>query len=283
METTYICAECLIRQVREACDLAFEEWEPRQETMLWAIDKLQNTFQGATPTLLGTEIHRMVKSASSAADPYKAFKKKSNEVARQVFDELASEVKILKDALVVAATANAIDAAIAGYTDFEAAENLARLIRGSLQAGLAIDESKKLEDVLQDADSILYLTDNCGEIVFDKFVLKQLVDRGKTVIISPKEEPILNDATVEDVTEVGLDEYGAVIPHTRDSTGLTVQTMSEGFVELWDNADLVIAKGMSYYQTLFGVRENIAFLLRANCEPVARSLNVKKGDNVLLF
>lgn len=282
METTYMCAECLMRQVREACDLAFEEWESRYETTLWVIDKFQNSFQGATPAVLGTEFHRMIKNASSK-DPYHNFKKKSNEVARQVLQDILPEVKTLRDALVISATSNAIDAAIAGYTDFEAAEKVRELIQQGLKAGLAIDESKKLEEVLREADTILFLTDNCGEIVFDTLLLKQIVERDKTVVISPKEEPILNDATVEDVIEMGLDEYGVVIPHTRDQQGLTVQTMAEGFIDVWDNSDLVIAKGMSYYQTLFGVRENIAFLLRANCEPVARSLGVKRGDNVLLF
>jgi hypothetical protein len=282
METTYICAECLMRQAREACDLAFEEWDSRHETMLWVIDKLQNSFQGATPALLGTEIHRMIKNAATG-DPYLQFKKKCNEVAKQVFEMISPRVKTLREAFIVATTCNAIDATVAGYTSFEIAENLLQLIQEGLQAGLAIDESKKLEEVLREVDSVLFLTDNCGEIVFDKLILRQLVEMGKTVVISPKEEPILNDATVEDVLEMGLDEYGAVIPHTRDQEGLTIQTMSEGFIEVWDNSDLVIAKGMSYYQTLFGVRENIACLLRANCEPVARSLGVKKGDNVLLF
>jgi len=282
METTYICAECLVRQAREACESAFEEWESRYETILWVVDKLQNSFQGATPALLGTDIHRMIKNASGR-DPYLEFKRKSNGIARQVLQEISPEVKTLKEAILVSITGNAMDAAIAGYTDFEASENLLQLIRQGLKTGLAIDESKKFEEVLHEADSVLFLTDNCGEIVFDTLLLRRLVEMGKTLVISPKEEFILNDATVEDVIEMGLDEYGVVIPHTRDCMGLTLQTMAEGFIDVWDNSDLIIAKGMSYYQSLFGVRENIAFLLRANCEPVARSLGVKKGDNVLLF
>jgi uncharacterized protein with ATP-grasp and redox domains len=82
---------------------------------------------------------------------------------------------------------------------------------------------------------------------------------------------------------MGLGQYGAIIPHTQDTIGLTMESMAEGFIEVWDNADLIIAKGIAYYETLFGVRENIAFLLKAVCEPIARSLNVKKGDNVILF
>ncbi len=61
---------------------------------------------------------------------------------------------------------------------------------------------------------------------------------GKTIVISPKETPILNDATVDDVEELGLGQYGAIIPHTHDTIGLTMEVMTEGFMQVWDNSDL---------------------------------------------
>ena len=117
----------------------------------------------------------------------------------------------------------------------------------------------------------------------DALLIEAIAEMGNMVVISPKEQPILNEATVDDMEEMGLGQYGAIIPHTCDTIGLTMETMAEGFIEVWDNADLIIAKGIGYYETLFGVRENIAFLLKAVCEPIARSLNVKQGDNVILF
>ena len=152
-----------------------------------------------------------------------------------------------------------------------------------MKRGLAIDEIEKFEETLKEANTVLYLTDNCGEIALDGLLIEAIAEMGKTVVISPKEHPILNDATVDDVEEVGLGQYGAIIPHTRDTIALTMESMAEGLIEVWDNAELIIAKGIGYYETLFGGRENIAFLLKAVCNPIARSLNVKKGDNVILF
>jgi len=282
MKTTYKCAECLMRQACEACDKALEDWGERYETMVWVIDKLQNAFHDAVPELLATEIHQMIKSASSS-DPYKDLKYETNAVFRSLVEELKPELKTLKDRVLAAIVGNGVEAAVPLETHADAVGYLTEPLSDGLKRGLAIDEFEKFEETLKEANTVLYLTDNCGEIALDGLLIEAIAEMGKTVVISPKEHPILNDATVDDVEEVGLGQYGAIIPHTRDTIGLTMESMAEGFIEVWDNAELIIAKGIGYYETLFGVRENIAFLLKAVCNPIARSLNVKKGDNVILF
>ncbi len=282
MRTTYLCAECLLRQACEACDAAFENWDERYETIDWVINKLQNSFHDAVPEMLANEIHQMVKSASGT-DPYKALKDETNAVFRSLAEEVKPELHSLKDKVKATILANAIEAAVplAAYADTMG--YFSEPLSEGLKQGLAIDEFEKFENTLQEATNILYLTDNCGEIALDGILIEAIADMGKTIVISPKETPILNDATVDDVEELGLGQYGAIIPHAKDMIGLTIENMAEGFIEVWENADLIIAKGIGYYQTLFGVRENIAFLLKAVCHPIARSLHVKKGDNIILF
>ncbi len=282
MKTTYLCAECLLRQACEACDKAFKNWDERYETIDWVINKLQNSFHDAVPELLAMEIHQMVKSASST-DPYKDLKMETNAVFRSLAEEVKPELQTLKDKVLAAVLANTIEAAVPLATHAESVGYFSEPLAEGLQQGFAIDEFDKFDKTLQDAKTVLYLTDNCGEIALDALLIDAIAEMGKTIVISPKEQPIINDATVDDVEEMGLGQYGAIIPHTRDNIGLTMDSMSEGFIEVWDNSDLIIAKGIGYYQTLFGVRENVAFLLKAVCHPIARSLNVKKGDNVILF
>ncbi len=282
MKTTYLCAECLLRQAGEACDQAFDDWGERYETISWVLDKLQNSFHDAVPELLATEIHQMVKSASST-DPYEELKSETNAVFRSLAGGLKPELHTLKDKVLASILGNAIEAAVPLESDSDAIGYFSEPLTEGLKQGFAIDEFEKFEKTLKDAKNILYLTDNCGEIALDAILIEAIAEMGKTLVISPKAEPILNDATVDDLEELELGQYGAIIPHTKDMIGLTIDKMSDGFIEVWDNADLVIAKGIGYYQTLFGVRENIAFLLKAVCRPIARSLNVKKGDNVILF
>jgi damage-control phosphatase, subfamily I len=271
-----------MRQALDACDHALGDWEERYETTVWVIDKLQNAFHEAVPELLATEIHQMIKSASEK-DPYKELKDETNAIFRSLVAELRPEITTFKDRVLAATLGNGIEAAVPLEMNPDSVGYLVEPLSEGMKRGFAIDEFDKFERSLQDAKTILYLTDNCGELALDALVIEALAEMGKTVIISPKERPILNDATVDDVEEMGLGQYGAIIPHTADTIGLTMETMSEGFIEVWENANLVIAKGIGYYQTLFGVRENIVFLLKAVCAPIARSLNVQKGDNVLLF
>jgi hypothetical protein len=204
-------------------------------------------------------------------------------VFRSLVEELKPDLKTLKDRVLAAIVGNGVEAAVPLETHSDTVGYLTEPLSDGIKRGLAIDEFEKFEETLKAANTILYLTDNCGEIALDALLIESIAEMGKTIVISPKEKPILNEATVDDVEEMGLGQYGAIIPHTRDTIGLTMESMAEGFIEVWDNADLIIAKGIGYYETLFGVRENIAFLLKAVCEPIARSLNVKKGDNVILF
>jgi uncharacterized protein with ATP-grasp and redox domains len=271
-----------MRQARDACDRALEDWQERYETIVWVIDRLQSAFDSAVPEILATEIHQMVKSASEK-DPYKDLKDETNAVFRSLAEELQPELKTLKDYVLAAILGNGLEAAVPLETHSETLGYLTEPLSDGMNRGLAIDEFEKFERTLNEATTVLYLTDNCGEIALDKLLIEQIANMGKTIIISPKEQPILNDATIDDLEELGLGQYGAIIPHAVDSIGLTMENMAEGFIEVWENADLIIAKGIGYYETLFGVRENIAFLLKAVCQPIARSLNVKKGDNVILF
>ncbi len=218
--------------------------------------------------MLASEIHQMVKSASST-DPYKNLKMETNAVFRSLAEEVKSDLHTLKDKVLATVLANAIEAAVPLETQADALGYFAQPLSDGLQQGFAIDEFERFEAKLLEAKNVLYLTDNCGEIALDAILIEAIADMGKTIVISPKETPILNDATVDDVEELGLGQYGEIIPHTHDTIGLTMEVMTEGFMQVWDNSDLIIAKGIGYYQTLFGVRENIAFLLKAVCHPIS--------------
>ena len=65
----------------------------------------------------------------------------------------------------------------------------------------------------------MYITDNCGEIVLDKLVIKVLKsyypDLDITVIV--RGFPVVNDATMEDALETGLADVVTVIGNGSDA------------------------------------------------------------------
>jgi hypothetical protein len=53
------------------------------------------------------------------------------------------------------------------------------------------------------------------------------------------------------------------------------------FLEIYQNADIVISKGQGNYEGLSDEKRSIFFLLKAKCPVIARHLGIQEGDIVL--
>jgi hypothetical protein len=133
------------------------------------------------------------------------------------------------------------------------------------------------------AHSVLYLTDNAGEIVFDTLLVEQLKNMGLTVPVAVKGSPIINDATLEDAEVSGMCKVAdKVITTGTDSVGLTMDEVSAEFREVYNCVDLVFAKGMGYAETLteYKLKKPHVLLFRTKCNPVANFFGVPREKNV---
>jgi uncharacterized protein with ATP-grasp and redox domains len=273
---TYLCARCLVDQATHAVELAATAPEERLSIMQEVLGLLQREFPRRIPAELGTLIHQMIRRRTGK-DPYASLKEKSNRLASEAAARLRSNGLSFRSATLAAVAGNAIDFGVDGSRD------ALLTLWEELQKGLTIDRFERFEEEVERAGTILYLTDNCGEVVFDYLLVEILVQRGKTLVVSPKEEPILNDATLHDLRVLGFQRMVGVIPHAKASIGLSLSDASPEFLQEWRRADLVIAKGMGHYETLYGTDKRIAFLLKAKCVPVAESLGVPVGSHILTF
>jgi uncharacterized protein with ATP-grasp and redox domains len=276
LKPTYLCARCLVDQATHAIEWSVEDGGERLSMMTGVMELLQKEFPEKVPAQLGTLIHLYVME-HSVKDPYASLNKNCNDTALEVVERLRRENPPLRKVVHAAVAGNAIDYGVDGSR--EALDTL----QSELEKGLTIDQYDRFATEVESAVRILYLTDNCGEVVFDRLLVESLVNMGKEVTVSPKEEPILNDATVADLMALGFDRIAKIIPHTKNSIGLILSEVSEEFGEVWARSDLVIAKGMGHFETLYGVEKNIVFLLKAKCIPVAESLGVDVGSHVVTF
>jgi len=276
LKASYLCARCLVDQATHALELAVEDPGERLSIMRGVVDLLHKDYPERIPAEIGTMVHRYVMERSGK-DPYASLKMKSNEAALMITSRMRRENLTLRKVVLSAIAGNAIDFGVDGSRD------ALHSLEEQLQKGLAIDHFNRFEAEVGRAESILYLTDNCGEIAFDQLLVEYLVGHGKEVTVSPKQEPILNDATVQDLISLGFGRMEGIIPHARNAIGLMLSEASGEFLKVWDRADLVIAKGMGHFETLYGTDKNIAYLLKAKCIPVAKSLGVEQGDHVLTF
>ena len=103
----------------------------------------------------------------------------------------------------------------------------------------------------------------------------------KPTTFTVRAEPIINDATLRDALQAGLDQVATLMSTGSDIPGIVLKQASEDFVELFEYADLVISKGMGNYETLSDVDRPIFYLLKAKCDLVAEHIGVSVGESVL--
>ncbi len=85
---------------------------------------------------------------------------------------------------------------------------------------------------------------------------------------------ILNDATIEDAFAAGIEHVAEI--KTTGYRGLgVIFKHSSSALKLWDEAPLIIAKGMANYETLSDQGSRLFFLLQVKCDPSA-GISVRK-------
>jgi uncharacterized protein with ATP-grasp and redox domains len=148
---------------------------------------------------------------------------------------------------------------------------------------LVIDDTAKVYELVKKANTILYLADNAGEIVFDTLLVEQLKNMGSNVIVAVKGEPIINDATLEDAEASGMNKIAdKTITTGTDSVGFAPKEVSKDFLDAYHSCDIVFAKGMGYAETLteYKLDKPHVLLFRTKCNPVANFFCVAKEKNV---
>lgn len=284
MKVYYECAPCFLRQAKEALDLATDNENLKIEVMEELVGIIYNEFrQDAVSNEIGTKVHRTIKERTENEDPYIKEKKKGNEIALKFLPKIKEIIEKnngLEIYVKAAIVGNIIDFGALGV-NFDTEKGIIE----NMEKDIALNNVSELEIDLKFANTVLYLADNNGEIVFDKLLIEKLKEYDVEVTVALKEKPILNDATVEDAVKIGLDGVANLISTGTDSIGVIYGDVSEEFKEIFDESDLVISKGLGNYE---GVTEMelgnkpVFCLLNAKCDPIAKDIGVNLGDNVVL-
>jgi hypothetical protein len=148
---------------------------------------------------------------------------------------------------------------------------------------LVIDDIDKAYELAKKANSVLYLADNAGEIVFDSLLVEQLKNMGLKVTYVVKGGPVINDATMVDVEVSSIDKLAdEVITTGCDAVGLQKKELSAEFLRVYDEAELVFAKGMGYAETLteYKLTKPHLLMFRTKCMPVANYFCVSRDKNI---
>lgn len=120
---------------------------------------------------------------------------------------------------------------------------------------------------LETAGELVYLLDNCGEIVADKLLIKVIKEQYPDIHITAvaRGMAVLNDAVLEDAEEVGLTEIAEVIGNGNGVAGTQINRLSREAKETLEKADIIISKGQGNFETIHGCGWNIYYLFLCKC------------------
>ena len=278
MISDYRCFFCLTTAFGNLLEKEDITGKEKSRFALDMINLYGNNWEKMTAPEFSRELHIILKGYTHNPDPYRNAKKESNDLAMGILPELKTLISSSADPF-----GTALRIAVAGnIMDFATNDkfNLEETVRETLDSEFAIDNSVRLKEALTKAQSVLYLGDNAGEIVFDRLFLETLGHPNLVYVV--RGSPVINDATIEDAHYTGMDETADVITNGYDAPSTIIDKCSPQFRDLFAGADLIISKGQGNLEGLVTLNDKrIFFLLMAKCSVIAEFLNVKKGSLVV--
>lgn len=175
------------------------------------------------------------------------------------------------------------------YIDFGAMESVTEekfeeLLSNAKNIVLDCVQVEALRKDLENAKLMVFLHDNCGEIVFDHVLIKTLKQLYPNlhIISMVRGVPVINDATIDDAKQIGLTETVQVMENGSDIAGTASELISEEALNAIQKSDLVIAKGQGNFETLYGCGLNIYYLFMCKCNMFANRFHKNLFEGMLL-
>lgn len=183
-------------------------------------------------------------------------------------------------------------AMVGNYIDFGALDTVDEETLHGMLAHAAEEVSAEngtylaLQDDLATARRLVYLTDNCGEIVMDKLFIEVLRERYPSMAITVivRGAPVLNDATPEDAHQIGLDSLPGVhlMGNGDNVAGTALGRISDEARAAIVEADVILSKGMANYETLQGCGLPVYYAFLCKCRMFADRFGVPLYTGMLV-
>lgn len=278
------CVSCIINQSAKVSD-ALNADSILQSKLTSTVEALSKEFSyDDTPPEIASYVYEKMASIAGKEDLYDEVKALSTKKALSFIpflkDKLSKSQNKLLTATKIGVAGNVID--LAAAVEFDLEEELEKIF----ETHFAHDDFETMAYELQKAQKIVILGDNVGEHIFDYLFIETLQE------LYPKKHysyfvrgvPIINDVTLKEAKEAGFDELCELVDSGVNTPGFAYTRANTNAKELFDDADLVISKGMGNYESLTpSHRKNICFLLKVKCNVVASSLSKNVGDIICKF
>ncbi len=204
-------------------------------------------------------------------DRYRQEKTESNKFVMERFSMLKERVDTAPDPIL----AGLQFSILGNYLDFSALrgqvsfEKLTEMMDKALEMEFDKAAFDSLCHDLESGEKLLYLTDNAGEIGFDRIFAEAIAVRYPHLRITfcVRGGIAQNDATREDAAIVGVPF--PVIDNGNCVPGTQLDMLSEEASQAIEEADVILAKGMANVETMLGCGHNVYYAFLIKCHRFA--------------
>ncbi|MDO4501413.1 MAG: ARMT1-like domain-containing protein [Erysipelotrichaceae bacterium] len=262
------CKSCLANKQIES--VADKDEKKREEYAEFVRDIIaRESDKKCTPWIIG-QLNDKYDELFPNERSFREYNKSFNMLVLKIENEIEERILNSEDPIMMAIKY----AASGNYIDYSqsyeiSGDGLLKVMDKVLDQKVDEVSLNKFKNDLDKAKKLAYLTDNCGEVVLDKVfvkVLKKLYpELDITVIVRGKEAG--NDATMDDVVEIGLDKITKCIGNGTNMPGTVFESINDESKEALKNADVVIAKGLGNFEGLYGESPlNPYFIFLCKCD-----------------
>jgi damage-control phosphatase, subfamily I len=282
MKMTDTCSDCLLSRVRLECSLCHADPVLTEKTVSCCADIIDELFHAPlSHPQIASRLHRSAYAMLGCSDPFLELKRSGNRQAADVCRQVRGRLHTFRDFVLAAVIANIFDYGVKGHS---VAEDFLSFFNAEFERGLTHDQT---EAILPLCSRVVYLSDNCGEIVFDRLLIQFLKSRGAHVTLAVKDAPILNDATLEDARSLGLGGIVDLLTTTGGGAeiGICMENIPDDLREAIGSCTIIIAKGMANFESLSEMHNlpPVAYLLAAKCKPVGDEAGVPVGSRIAIL
>ena len=261
------CIQCILRRnVELVRELGTEEQTTAFVRALMALI-LKTPADAASPSL-GPGISDLLRDMYGIPlDRFREEKAQSNRFVLERLERIRERAEAMENPILAglkfAILGNYLDfSALQGQVDFG---KLEEMLDSALEMELDGSVCRDFLGELERGRTLLYLTDNAGEIGFDR-ILAEEIHRAYphlNITFCVRGEVIVNDATREDAKEVGIPF--PVIDNGNRVGGTVLELMSGESRQALENADVILAKGMGNAETMLGCGYNVYYAFLIKC------------------
>lgn len=284
MKLNPFCLCCILNK-QEKLIRSYPDMEKKTEYMKKLMALIANTKETDCAPSLSVDIQKLYSSFwNCPAEDYTEVKKDFNRFMLDIEHTLEEKIRSSADPL----EKSLLYARIGNYIDFAALSNVnqetALTLLENNSDSLDQEEYSIFLKELNSAKRLVYITDNCGEIVLDKLAIKILKetypDLDITVLV--RGYPVINDATMEDAEEIGLTDLVKVIDNGSNVAGTWIPGINQTARELLENADMIIAKGQGNFETMNDCGLNVYYLFLCKCDLFQRRFHAQNLQGMFL-